>query len=55
MWRLLLSGGGPDSELVLVRVGPSEDEVYSAGVRLGTQQLPELGGTDLRALPRWPS
>ena len=40
--------------LVLVRLGPSEEECYSAGERHATRELPEEGGTDLRPYPIWP-
>jgi hypothetical protein len=42
------------AELVLVRLGPTEDQMYSAGVRRATRQLAEYGGKDLRPLPEWP-
>jgi hypothetical protein len=40
--------------LVLVRLGSTEDEMYSAGERLATRELPEYGGTDLTPYPEWP-
>jgi hypothetical protein len=40
--------------LVLVRLGSTEDEVYSAGERLATRELPEYGGIDLTPYPVWP-
>jgi hypothetical protein len=39
--------------LVLVRVGRSEGDIYSAGERRATRDLPEYGGTDLRPYPEW--
>jgi hypothetical protein len=40
--------------MVLVRLGPTEDKVYSAGERRATRDLPEHGGADLRPYPEWP-
>jgi hypothetical protein len=40
--------------IVLVRLGPTEDQVYSAGERQATHELPEFGGTDLTPYPAWP-
>lgn len=41
------------ASLVLVRFGPTEDQVYSAGERVATRELPEEGGTDLTPYPEW--
>lgn len=46
--------GRERAPLVLVRLGPTEGSVYSAGERRATRQLPELGGTDLAPYPDWP-
>jgi hypothetical protein len=40
--------------LVLVRLGPTDDDCYSAGERLATRELGEFGGTDLTPYPEWP-
>lgn len=40
--------------IVLVRLGPDEDQIYSAGERPATRELPEFGGTDLTEYPMWP-
>ena len=37
--------------IVLVRVGPHDEDVFSAGERPATRELPEYGGTDLRPYP----
>jgi hypothetical protein len=39
--------------IVLVRLGPTEDQMYSAGERRATHQLAEYGGTDLTPYPEW--
>ena len=39
--------------IVLVRVGPYEEDVFSADDRPATHELPEYGGTDLRPYPVW--
>jgi hypothetical protein len=41
------------SPIVIVRLGPTEDQMYSAGERLVTRTLPEHGGTDLTPYPEW--
>jgi hypothetical protein len=40
--------------LVLVRLGSTEDKMYSAGERQATRELPEYGGIDLTPYPDWP-
>ena len=40
--------------MILVRLGPTEDTMYSAGERRATRELPEFGGTDLTPYPEWP-
>ena len=42
------------ARLVLVRLGSTDDNYYSAGERTVTRELPELGGTDLTPYPDWP-
>lgn len=49
-----IAWGRKRAPLVLVRVGPTEDDFYSAGERVATRELPELGGTDLTPYPEWP-
>jgi hypothetical protein len=39
--------------IVLVRLGPTEDQMYSAGERRATRELREFGGTDLTPYPEW--
>jgi hypothetical protein len=40
--------------MILVRFGPNEEDIYSAGERPATRELPEYGGTDLREYPPRP-
>jgi hypothetical protein len=40
--------------MVLVRLGSTEDKVYSTGERQATRELAEFGGTDLTPYPNWP-
>jgi hypothetical protein len=49
-----ISWGRARAEIVLVRLGPTEDEAYSAGSRQATRELAEFGGTDLTPFPQWP-
>ena len=49
-----IAWGRNRAPIVLVRIGSSEDDVYSAGDRVATRELPEYGGTDLRPYPPWP-
>lgn len=42
------------ASLVLVRLGPTEASIYSAGERRATRELLEFGGTDLTPHPEWP-
>ena len=49
-----ISWGRERAEIVLVRLGPTEDEMYSAGSRQATLELREFGGTDLTPFAPWP-
>lgn len=49
-----IAWGRERAEIVLVRLGPTEDEAYSAGSRQATHELPERGGTDLTPFAPWP-
>ena len=42
------------ASLVLVRLGPTEDEMYSADERLATRERAEEGGMDLTPYREWP-
>ncbi len=49
-----IAWGRDRAETVLVRLGPFEEGVYSAGERRATREIEELGGTDLRPFAEWP-
>jgi hypothetical protein len=49
-----IAWGRARAPLVIVQLGSSEEDTYSAGERRATRELPEYGGTDLTPCPEWP-